>query len=262
MPYRSESPAYRDLTDWVVLCVLESVRRGDIRPGERLVEHEVAARFGVSRAPVRDALHKLETLGVVERRRPRGVYVRAWTDQDATEVLELMDALILLSVQLSVDKLSPEDLRELAEVVEESGRLSESVTADPARQLELDLRFHMIIARKSGNRRVAQLIETLGLPMQLYARETYGALERGFAYRIHTDLLEALRRRDKSAAVASVLRHAPESEAVFARAVQGRVPAPGDAAPMEPPEPPVPGRGRPARVAPRRPAPQTAGDLR
>ncbi len=118
---QSESPVYRDLTDWVVLCVLESVRRGDIRPSERLVEHEVATRFGVSRAPVRDALHKLETLGVVERRRPRGVYVRSWTDQDATEVLELMDALILLSVQLSVDKLSTDDLRELAEVVEESG---------------------------------------------------------------------------------------------------------------------------------------------
>lgn len=120
----------------------------------------------------------------------------------------------------------------------------------------------MIMARRSGNRRVAKLMETLGLPMQLYARETYGALERGFAYRIHTDLLEALRRRDKAAAVASVLRHAPESEAVFARAVQQRVPGSEDLAPMEPSEPRAPDGGGPTTAGHRRQAPQTAGDLR
>lgn len=147
MPLVSESPAYRDLSDWVVLRVLDAIRNGRIRPGDRLVEHDVAATFGVSRAPVRDALHKLETLGVVERRQPRGVYVRSWSDQDATEVVELTDALILTSVQLGADRLTDEDLAELESLLLEAAAVANSAEDDPARRQELDLQFHLVIAR-------------------------------------------------------------------------------------------------------------------
>ena len=164
MPLPSESPAYRDLSDWVVLRVLDAIRNGGIRPGDRLVEHEVAATFGVSRAPVRDALHKLETIGVVERRLPRGVYVRSWSDQDATEVVELIDALILTSVQMGADRLTDDDLAQLERYLVDTAALANSADDDPVRRQEMDLEFHLIIARAAGNRRVVQMMETLGTP--------------------------------------------------------------------------------------------------
>jgi DNA-binding GntR family transcriptional regulator len=220
LPLAKASPTYRDLSDWVVLRLLDSIRSGAMRPGQRLVERDIAERLGVSRAPVRDALHKLETLGVAERRSPRGICVRSWTDDDATEVVELTDTLILLSVQLAVNKLTEDDFESLSAVLEEAKHLSDDGPADPRRRLELDFRFHLIIARASGNKRVIQLLESLSLPMQLYAHETYEQLDIGFNTQIHTDLLNALRRRDEVAAIGSVFKNAPASRAVFSRALQ------------------------------------------
>ena len=222
MPPVSASPAYRDLSDWVVLRVLEAIRAGDIRPGERLVEHDVAARFMVSRAPVRDALHKLESLGVAERRFPRGIYVRAWTDQDATELLQVLDALILMSVQLAADRLTSNDLEALTGILRETERVLAQAEPDPARRLALDLEFHRVIAEASGNRRLADLMTGLSLPLSLYTHETYAVDGSFSSASIHADLLEALRRRDVAASVASVLRNAPKSRAMFERALRQR----------------------------------------
>jgi DNA-binding GntR family transcriptional regulator len=223
VPLPSESPAYRDLSDWVVLRVLDAIRTGDIRPGDRLVEHDVAATFGVSRAPVRDGLHKLETIGVVERRLPRGVYVRSWTDQDATEVVELIDALILTSVQSGADRLTDEDLAKLEAYLNEAAAIASSDNDDPPRRQEIDLQFHLLIARAAGNRRVVQMMETLGIPLLLYAREAYSDPDGDHTNQIHWELLDALKRHDKAAAVAGVMRNAPKSKAVFARALHHHV---------------------------------------
>ena len=104
----SPKPVYRALTDWVVLKMLDGVRKGEFVPDQRLSEEDLAKRFEVSRAPVRDALHRLEQIGVVERRPPRGMYVRSWTEADHAEVHALVDALNLLSVQLSFGRLTEE----------------------------------------------------------------------------------------------------------------------------------------------------------
>jgi DNA-binding GntR family transcriptional regulator len=215
-----EPPAYRDLSDWVVLRVLESIRTGTIRPGERLVEHEVATRFGVSRAPVRDAFHKLQNIGVVERVRPRGVSVRSWTDEDAAEVYLLMDTFILMSVQLAVPKLKAEDLDALQASLAEARNALAAGTLDGPSQLAIDLRFHSIITRATGNRRLAELMNALTLPLGLYGGLEYDHLEPAFWLRIHTDLFENLKRGDVDGAVLCVLRNARQSEAMFFRALK------------------------------------------
>jgi len=116
----SSKPVYRALTDWVVLKILDAVRTGEFVPDQRLSEEDLAKRFDVSRAPVRDALHRLEQIGVVERRPPRGMYVRSWTDADYAEVLALVDALNLLSVQLSFGRLTEDDCAQLERIVDEA----------------------------------------------------------------------------------------------------------------------------------------------
>ena len=108
-----DTPDYRDLSEWVAVKIMNGIRDGDIVPGERLVEHDVAARLGVSRAPVRDALRRLEVLGVVVRRAPRGYFVQTWTERDAMEILLLLDAVINLSVRLAIGRLSAADFAQL-----------------------------------------------------------------------------------------------------------------------------------------------------
>lgn len=79
MPVPSDAPAYRGLSEWVALKLLDAVKRGAIAAGEQLVERDVATRLGVSRAPVRDAFQRLERLGVAERDQARNLRVRQWT---------------------------------------------------------------------------------------------------------------------------------------------------------------------------------------
>jgi DNA-binding GntR family transcriptional regulator len=220
VPIQPEPPAYRDLSDWVVLRVLDSIRTGTIRPGERLVEHEVATRFGVSRAPVRDAFHKLQNIGVVERVRPRGVSVRSWTDEDAAEVYLLMDTFILMSVQLAVPKLTPEDIAALEGSLAEAREGLAAGTLNATSQLAIDLRFHSIITRATGNRRLVELMDTLTLPLGLYGSQEYDHLQPAFWLRIQTDLFDNLKRGDVDGAVLCVLRNARQSEAMFFRALE------------------------------------------
>jgi DNA-binding GntR family transcriptional regulator len=189
----SEKPVYRALTDWVVLRILEGVKKGEFVPDQRLSEEDLAGRFDVSRAPVRDALHRLEQIGVVERRPPRGLYLRTWTTEDHAEVLALIDALNLLAVQLSFGKLSEDDFAQLERILEEAKQSTDSGIDEDRKQIQRDADFHLTIARASGNRRLVELMERLMLPCVLYVTEAHDYLQRDFWVNIHGSLLEALR---------------------------------------------------------------------
>ena len=211
----SVSPAYRHLSDWVVLKVLDGVRKGIFTPGQRLTGEELARIFQVSRAPVRDAMHKLEQLGVIERRRPRGTYVREWTDKDRAEILFILDALIVLSVELSVGRLTANDFAQLDQIIAETRAGGEAL--DEQTQVERDSNFHRIIARASGNGRLVELMEQLMLPLQIYAPESHEYFQRDFWIRIHSGLIDALRTGDLDAAVHCSLRNTRESREVLLR---------------------------------------------
>jgi len=192
----ASKPVYRALTDWVVLRILDGVKRGEFVPNQRLSEEDLAGRFDVSRAPVRDALHRLEQIGVVERRPPRGLYLRTWTTADHAEVLALVDALNLLAVQLSFGKLTEDDFAQLERIVEEAKQSTESGIDEDRKQIQRDADFHLIVARATGNRRLVELMERLMLPCVLYVTEAHDYLQRDFWVHIHGSLLEALRGGD------------------------------------------------------------------
>jgi DNA-binding GntR family transcriptional regulator len=189
----SSKPVYRALTDWVVLKILDEVRQGQFVPDQRLSEEDLARRFEVSRAPVRDALHRLEQIGVVERRPPRGMYLRSWTDSDYAEVLALLDALNLLAVQLSFGKLTNDDFARLERIVEEARAATATGTEEDRKQIQRDADFHLVLAKASGNRRLVQMMEHLMLPCVLYVSEAHDYLQRDFWVQMHGSLLEALR---------------------------------------------------------------------
>ncbi len=220
MPVPSDSPAYRDLSDWVVQKILDAIRDGLIRPGERLVERDVATQFSVSRAPVRDAFYKLEKLGVLVRKQPRTNYVRSWTNREVAEDLLIMDALILLSVQLAANHVSPEDLAHLEQIVDQTQSAVAEGSTNVWEQVELDFRFHITIARASQNSHLAELIEALWRPLQLCMADYLATVGREFSLRQHKELLEVLRQGDAHRAQELTRNHARESQAAILNALQ------------------------------------------
>jgi DNA-binding GntR family transcriptional regulator len=222
----SSKPVYRALTDWVVLKILDGVKNGEFVPDQRLSEEDLARRFEVSRAPVRDALHRLEQLGVVERRPPRGLYVRTWTNDDHAEVLALIDALNLLAVQLSFGRLTEGDFAHLERIVEEAKQATDEGIEEDRKQIQRDCDFHLIIARASGNRRLVELMERLMLPCVLYVTEAHDYLKRDFWVQIHGSLLETLRSGDLQKAETRSISNAREiREIMFRHSAQGSLEA-------------------------------------
>lgn len=212
MPLPHDSPAYRDLSEWVVRSILDAIRRGEIGSGERLIERDIAARLAVSRAPVRDAIKRLEKLGVVERDQPRGVRVRTWTQRDAAEIFLLFDALILMSVYLAVGRLDQEDIGRLEQILADTRRNTEQQNPDLDAQFALNVRFHMAIAQASRHRRLIELMEGLILPMELWPHSFDAHKYPAFQLRQHERLFEVLKSGDRDAALACALENVREGE--------------------------------------------------
>jgi len=199
----------------VVLKILDGVRRGEFVPDQRLSEQDLAQRFDVSRAPVRDALHRLEQIGVVERRPPRGLYMRGWSAADHAEVEALVDAVNLLSVQLGCGRLTEDDFAQLERIVEEARQATEAGIEGERKQIQRDADFHLIIARATGNRRLVELMERLILPCVLYVSEEHVYLERDFWVKMHGSLLEELRTGNMERAEARAISNAREIREVM-----------------------------------------------
>jgi DNA-binding GntR family transcriptional regulator len=123
----------------------QTILSGALRPGEVLIERELAERLGVSRTPVREALHKLEEEGLVSRDAWRGSIVAIPTPADAEEVLYIRMALELIAIDLAADNLTRDNIRQMREFFSPFAD-HENMTGKKYKQyIEADKKFHRMI---------------------------------------------------------------------------------------------------------------------
>ena len=108
---------YLPLRDVVFKTLRQAILRGELKPGERLMEIKLANKLGVSRTPIREAIRKLELEGLVLMIPRRGAEVAEITEKSLNDVLEVRKALEELAVQLACERMDEEGL----EAFEESG---------------------------------------------------------------------------------------------------------------------------------------------
>ena len=109
--------------DVVFNTLRQAILRGELKPGERLMEVQLANKLGVSRTPIREAIRKLELEGLVLMIPRKGAEVADITEKSLTDVLEVRKALEELAVQLCCDKITKEELKELHEAADEFQRI-------------------------------------------------------------------------------------------------------------------------------------------
>ncbi len=180
-----------------------SILHGELEGGTPLRQDEIARQYGVSKIPVREALRRLESEGLVEFRPRRGAIVR---DIPASEVLELIDVRLALecrALELAVPQMIDSDFGLAAEIQEEY-----QAETDRERWSELNLRFHHAILEPCGNRYLLSLIsdieQRMGAVSRLRVTQASG-LERPL--REHDEILEACRAGDVETAVARLRSH-------------------------------------------------------
>lgn len=189
----------RDLVDQVYQRLRRAIREGALKPGERLVERQLGEQLGVSRAPVRDALHRLEQDGLVAAAGRRGKVVATLSAQDAWEVYSLRASLEAMAFRLAAERATPAAIAELEGIVAEMRARGEDGDADAIARL--DMRFHEAACRASGHGRLMWAWTAMSRQIQLLLHvDTQVAAAqyqdvRGQASR-HEALLDAVRAGD------------------------------------------------------------------
>ncbi len=197
------------LRELVARHIRKAILEGRLRPGEKLVQEDLARSLGISRQPVREALRRLEAEGLVVHQPRRGVFVRAYSPDDMREIYMLRRLLETQAARLAAERLAPADWRKL-EVINEASSAA-AAASDGERFVELNNAFHRTIHEGARSPRLLELIGRVWTgdpvygPLFLPGRAARSVAE-------HRRIVEALRRRDPEMAAAAMLEHIANAE--------------------------------------------------
>jgi DNA-binding GntR family transcriptional regulator len=184
--------------------ILEAIDAGFFRPGDRLVESELADRFGVSRTPVREALQRLETQGMLSRD-GRSLIVASLDHNQLAELYAVRTELEGLAARLAARAATDEEINVLRGMVEEDRKL---IGGDPKDLSRANKRFHKQIHLASHNRFLVQQLDLVHRSMALMATTSFAAEGRdevGLAE--HDKIIAAIEARDPEAAYQALRTH-------------------------------------------------------
>ena len=203
--------------DTVAASLRELIISGELQSGERLVERDLADRFGISRIPLREAIQRLEREGLVDSFRNRGAMVRTLTAPDVEEIYHLRSLLEGDAIFQSVKQLDDETLAR-AELVHRL--LGDAGTK--ARQGELNREFHELLYSRCSNERQLKAIRELRAQVERYERLQNTLLADTPSFQIeHEDILQACRERNARSARAMTVAHLNSAKAIVMCFVEG-----------------------------------------
>jgi len=210
---------YLPLRDVVFQTLRQAILRGELEPGERLMEIHLAERLGVSRTPIREAIRKLELEGLVVMIPRRGAVVASITEKDLKDVLEVRRTLELMAGAVACDRITKELLEELKQAADDFSRVLRS--EDVTKQAAADVRFHEIIYMATDNQRLISILNNLRDQMYRYRleylkdKDSHEQLRRE-----HENIYESIKNGDKEAVAAAVCQHIDNQQDAILRGLR------------------------------------------
>jgi phosphonate utilization transcriptional regulator len=190
----------------------QMILRGDLAVGGHINESELAARFGTSRGPVREALRALEESRLVRSEKNRGVFVREISIAEADEIYDVREALDQLIGERVAQRATEEQLRSLEAVVANMAQVA--ARQDLESYYALNLKFHDMLLEYAGNSRLTESYRPLTKALLLFRLR---GLQDGGGFAVsnteHGAVVEALAARDGARAGRLLRRHAAMSRA-------------------------------------------------
>ena len=183
--------------------ILEAIDMGVFKPGDRLVESDLAERFGVSRTPIREALQRLETQSLLARD-GRSLIVASLDHNQLAELYVVRAELEGLAASLAARHATEEEVRVLRDMVEDDRAL----IGDPQAMARANRRFHKQIHLASHNRFLVQQLDLVHRSMALMATTSLAAVGRDEdALREHDAIVSAIEKRDADTAGEALRAH-------------------------------------------------------
>ena len=203
---RLEADTDMPLRDVVKNTLRSAILRGDLKPGERLMEIHLAKQLGVSRTPVREAIRLLEIEGLAVTVPRRGAHVAKMTEKDLEDVLEIREALDELAVKDACLRMTDDDYKELEEAFAE---FKKTCASNDVRVIaEADENFHSVIYRASKNPKLVVIVENLKEQMYRFRYEYLRGIE-DFSNLIaeHEAIMKDLAERNEDAVREEMHKH-------------------------------------------------------
>ncbi len=197
MEYKFEvnNNEYLPLREVVFNNLRNAILKGQLKPGERLLENQLAEKLGVSRTPVREALRMLEQENLVELIPRRGAQVLDISADDIKNILEIRSALEVLSIRHACHNMSAEDIEELKkynaifEKAFEEKNYEEVATSDE--------KFHDVLFRSTGNSKLVSIINNLQTQVYRYRMAYLEVYETKTAViNHHRNIIQAVEKHD------------------------------------------------------------------
>jgi DNA-binding GntR family transcriptional regulator len=198
----------KPLRDRIASTIRGLIMESRIKPGERLVEPDLARRLGVSRTPLREALLQLESEGFVVVNPRRGAVVSDLSSTDAVETYQVKGVLEALAARLACNRLSDEALQSLRQIHERMVRLAGARSPDSRVILQLNTEFHQALSDGSGNAKLANAIRVLRSQALRYNFIYLSVLSHlAASLKEHDAILKALQKRDPDTVARLVEAH-------------------------------------------------------
>ncbi len=197
---------YLPLRDVVFNTLRQGILKGELEPGERLMEVQLANRLGVSRTPIREAIRKLELEGLVVMIPRKGAEVAKISEKNLRDVLELRCALEELTIELACERMNTEMLENLKNTFI---KFKNGIhNADLTVIAELDEQFHDVIYEATQNQKLIQMINNLREQMYRYRLEYIkDENQRSGIVKEHKLILDALQQKDVETAKRAIRDH-------------------------------------------------------
>lgn len=205
--------------------ILEAIESGVYKPGNRLVESELAEQFGVSRTPVREALQRLETQAMLTRD-GRSLIVASLDHNQLAELYAVRSELEGLAARLAARHATEEEVHVLRSMVEDDRAL---VGGDPRALARANKRFHKLIHLASHNRFLVQQLDLVHRSMALMATTSFAAEGRDMkAIDEHDAIVSAIEAHDGEAAARALKAHISQAYETRLRVDAGELKTRGD----------------------------------
>ncbi|HEY6295844.1 MAG TPA: GntR family transcriptional regulator [Streptosporangiaceae bacterium] len=195
-------------------ALIDLIVGGDLPPGQHMVETDLARQLGVSRQPIREALHRMEAEGWVDLRPSQGAFVHVPTDQEVDELLDVRALLEAETGRLAAGRATPEAVARLREICAEGEAATQE--DDFGRAVAANDAFHAEVAGIAGNSVLAELADIIGRRVQWYYRVVAPA--RGHAsWAEHDELIDAIEASDGERAQLLARKHTERTRNAYHR---------------------------------------------
>lgn len=211
---------YKPLREVVFDTLREAIISGLLRPGERLMEIQLAEELGVSRTPIREAIRKLELEGFVVMVPRKGAYVAGISLKDIADVFEVRASLESLAAGLAAERITDEELEELERILVRKGEIIEH--GDVTDYVNADTEFHDKLYRASRNQRLLQILSNLQDEIHRFRSVSLaypGRMKE--ALEEHRKIVEAVADRNIARAQALAWEHIEKAENGLVEVVRG-----------------------------------------